>query len=48
MFETGITAGFEFKFEFDQFQPVTGPTGNRSNRSGKPEPVAGGSVESVG
>ena len=27
MFETGITAGFEFKFEFDRFLPVTGQTG---------------------
>ena len=27
MFETGITVGFEFKFEFGRFLPVTGPTG---------------------
>ena len=27
MFETGITVGFEFKFEFDRFLPVTGQTG---------------------
>ena len=27
MFETGITAGFKFKFEFDRFFPVTDQTG---------------------
>ena len=52
MFETSITAGFEFKFEFDRFQPVTGPTGPvnrnrwpavRSRRSDK-KTLAGSSL----
>src|SRR6185312_488286 len=49
MFETGITVGFEFKFEFGRFLPVTGPTGPvnrnrwpavRSRRSDKKTLVA--------